>query len=285
MATELLRGEVGPEAFAGASLTDPATHALAARIRVEQDANPDLNALWPQRFAIRLKDGWTWDRAGRQGDRPSRQSALARGAARQVPALLGTRATAARRRGRGDRRGRGARLARRRPRSHRAGTGPQLIERFADRFTRAVERIVAYALVLAVLVDFANVVARYVFQRADPRRGRAPDLPDGLDDVSRRGGRDLAPDAPADGSRRRTAARSGARLAPSRRGRRRGGALGARARRVVPLHRADVRDRPAERRARAAELDRALGGGDRVRAHGPDRVYGVVRRAAKAPGT
>jgi len=62
MATELRRGEVGPEAFAGANLTDPATHALAARIRVEEAPNPDLNALWPQRFAIRLKDGWTWDR-------------------------------------------------------------------------------------------------------------------------------------------------------------------------------------------------------------------------------
>jgi TRAP-type C4-dicarboxylate transport system permease small subunit len=40
-----------------------------------------------------------------------------------------------------------------------------LIERLADRFTRALERIVAYALVLAVLVNFANVVARYVFHR------------------------------------------------------------------------------------------------------------------------
>ena len=40
-----------------------------------------------------------------------------------------------------------------------------MIERFADRFTRAVERIVAYALVIAVLVGFANVVARYVFQQ------------------------------------------------------------------------------------------------------------------------
>jgi TRAP-type C4-dicarboxylate transport system permease small subunit len=39
-----------------------------------------------------------------------------------------------------------------------------LIERLAARFTRAVERIVAYALVLAVLVNFANVVARYVFR-------------------------------------------------------------------------------------------------------------------------
>jgi len=62
MATACLRGEVGPEAFAGATLTDPATHALAARIRVEQDDNPDANALWPQRFTIRLKDGWTWDK-------------------------------------------------------------------------------------------------------------------------------------------------------------------------------------------------------------------------------
>ena len=25
--------------------------------------DPDLNALRPQRFAIRLKDGWTWDRS------------------------------------------------------------------------------------------------------------------------------------------------------------------------------------------------------------------------------
>jgi len=35
-----------------------------------------------------------------------------------------------------------------------------LIERLADRFARAVERLVAYALVVAVLVNFANVVAR-----------------------------------------------------------------------------------------------------------------------------
>lgn len=61
MATECIRGEVGPEAFAGPALTAPATHALAARIRVEEAPNRDPNALWPQRFAIRLKDGWTWD--------------------------------------------------------------------------------------------------------------------------------------------------------------------------------------------------------------------------------
>lgn len=39
-----------------------------------------------------------------------------------------------------------------------------MIERLAARFTRAVEQLVAYALVLAVLVNFANVVARYVFR-------------------------------------------------------------------------------------------------------------------------
>jgi TRAP-type C4-dicarboxylate transport system permease small subunit len=40
-----------------------------------------------------------------------------------------------------------------------------LIERLADASARLVERIVAWALVLAVLVNFANVVARYGFQR------------------------------------------------------------------------------------------------------------------------
>ena len=40
-----------------------------------------------------------------------------------------------------------------------------MIERLADRFTRLVERLVAYALVLAVLVNFANVVARYGFHK------------------------------------------------------------------------------------------------------------------------
>jgi C4-dicarboxylate transporter DctQ subunit len=40
-----------------------------------------------------------------------------------------------------------------------------LIERLADRFTRALERIVGYALVLAVVVNFANVVSRYVFRQ------------------------------------------------------------------------------------------------------------------------
>lgn len=62
MATEILRGEVVQESFAAELLIDPSVHALAARITVHQDANPDVNALWPQRFRIRLKEGWEWDR-------------------------------------------------------------------------------------------------------------------------------------------------------------------------------------------------------------------------------
>lgn len=62
MATTLVDGTVGPEAFRPERLVDPAIHALAARVRVTQDANPDVNALWPQRIVIRLADGWTWDR-------------------------------------------------------------------------------------------------------------------------------------------------------------------------------------------------------------------------------
>jgi 2-methylcitrate dehydratase PrpD len=62
MATEIAHREVIPESFAPERLVDRDLHALAAKIAVEQSDNPDPNALWPQRFAIRLKDGWTWDR-------------------------------------------------------------------------------------------------------------------------------------------------------------------------------------------------------------------------------
>ena len=61
MATTLVDGTVEPEAFRPERLRDPAIHALAARVTVSQDANPDVNALWPQHVVIRLKDGWTWD--------------------------------------------------------------------------------------------------------------------------------------------------------------------------------------------------------------------------------
>ena len=58
---EAVQRAVTPQAFWGAALRDAAVHAVAARVTVQQDANPDQNALWPQRFAIRLRDGWSWD--------------------------------------------------------------------------------------------------------------------------------------------------------------------------------------------------------------------------------
>jgi len=61
MATEILRGEVAQASFARDCLVEPAVHAVAARINVHLDDNPDVNALWPQRFRIELKDGWVWD--------------------------------------------------------------------------------------------------------------------------------------------------------------------------------------------------------------------------------
>lgn len=41
----------------GDALTDPMTHDLATRIHMEEDGNPDANALAPQRVVIRLKNG------------------------------------------------------------------------------------------------------------------------------------------------------------------------------------------------------------------------------------
>lgn len=61
-ATEIAHREVIPESFAPERLADPRLHALAAKVTVEQSDHPDPNALWPQRFVIKLKDGWTWDR-------------------------------------------------------------------------------------------------------------------------------------------------------------------------------------------------------------------------------
>jgi 2-methylcitrate dehydratase PrpD len=61
-ATELAHRAVVPESFHPERLADPRLHALAAKITVTQSDHPDPNALWPQRFAIRLQDGWTWDR-------------------------------------------------------------------------------------------------------------------------------------------------------------------------------------------------------------------------------
>jgi 2-methylcitrate dehydratase PrpD len=58
---EAVHRKVDPRAFRGDALLDPAVHGVAAKVTVHQDDNPDPNALWPQRFAIRLKDGRVWD--------------------------------------------------------------------------------------------------------------------------------------------------------------------------------------------------------------------------------
>jgi 2-methylcitrate dehydratase PrpD len=56
-AVVLTRGTVGLEDFSEASLADPALHALAARITVESDGNPDPAAFVPAEAAATLKDG------------------------------------------------------------------------------------------------------------------------------------------------------------------------------------------------------------------------------------
>lgn len=49
--------------FRGGSLADPATHALAARIAMLADGNPDPNALSPQRVEVRLRGGQVLEHA------------------------------------------------------------------------------------------------------------------------------------------------------------------------------------------------------------------------------
>jgi len=56
-ARALLNGAVDIADCRGDALTDAATHALAARISMTIDDNPDPNALAPQRVVIRLRDG------------------------------------------------------------------------------------------------------------------------------------------------------------------------------------------------------------------------------------
>jgi len=55
----LLRGTVGLDDFSPATLTDPATLALARRLTVLADANPDPNALHPVRVELDLAGGGT----------------------------------------------------------------------------------------------------------------------------------------------------------------------------------------------------------------------------------
>ncbi|UCE31142.1 MAG: MmgE/PrpD family protein [Burkholderiales bacterium] len=61
-ATTLIDGTCEPDAFGAERLRDAGVHALAARVSVELDDNPDVNALWPQHFAIELADGRRWQR-------------------------------------------------------------------------------------------------------------------------------------------------------------------------------------------------------------------------------
>lgn len=56
-AKALQHGKIDISHCRDAALTDPRTHELARRIRMETDDNPDVNALCPQRVVIRLKDG------------------------------------------------------------------------------------------------------------------------------------------------------------------------------------------------------------------------------------
>jgi 2-methylcitrate dehydratase PrpD len=57
VAKVLLNGKLDLADFRGEALADPAAHALAARVSLTNDGNPDPNALAPQRVIVRLRDG------------------------------------------------------------------------------------------------------------------------------------------------------------------------------------------------------------------------------------
>lgn len=57
VAKVLLNGKLDLSDFRGEALADPATHALAQRVTMTNDGNPDPNALAPQSVTVRLKDG------------------------------------------------------------------------------------------------------------------------------------------------------------------------------------------------------------------------------------
>lgn len=50
-------GRIDPRRFTSATFSDPAIAAIAARVRIVDDGNPDPNALSPQRLQVRLTDG------------------------------------------------------------------------------------------------------------------------------------------------------------------------------------------------------------------------------------
>lgn len=57
LAKVLQHGALDAAHYRGAALSDPRTHALSRKVRMERDANPDPNALGPQVVTVRLKDG------------------------------------------------------------------------------------------------------------------------------------------------------------------------------------------------------------------------------------
>jgi 2-methylcitrate dehydratase PrpD len=61
-AATLLRGTVVPEDFAAQALTDPATHAVAAKFVFEDDGNPDPNTFGPQTIVVTLNSGARYER-------------------------------------------------------------------------------------------------------------------------------------------------------------------------------------------------------------------------------
>ncbi|WP_017671827.1 MmgE/PrpD family protein [Blastomonas sp. AAP53] len=56
-------GRIDPRRFAPETLADPATQGLAHKLAFTVDANPDPNALFPQRLIVRLTDGSVIERA------------------------------------------------------------------------------------------------------------------------------------------------------------------------------------------------------------------------------
>jgi 2-methylcitrate dehydratase PrpD len=63
LAALMLRdGRIDPRCFTAATFADPEVAALAARVRVLSDGNPDPNALSPQRLIVRLTDGSSIER-------------------------------------------------------------------------------------------------------------------------------------------------------------------------------------------------------------------------------
>ena len=57
VAKVLQHGRLDPADFRGAALSDPVTHALAARVETHSDDNPDPNAMAPQAVVVHLKGG------------------------------------------------------------------------------------------------------------------------------------------------------------------------------------------------------------------------------------